>query len=110
MPATKVMQWYAYVFASIGALDAAATVGIVLLMLKTVVHDPDVASIMLETLPFVALFTVFECKYATCTKTVFTNHNLKPPRTGRTRLYEASAGKTSEHGVLVSIANKDPSD
>ena len=31
-------------------------------MLKTIVHDSEVADIIVETLPFMALFTFFEGK------------------------------------------------
>ncbi|KXT00872.1 hypothetical protein AC578_978 [Pseudocercospora eumusae] len=59
----KVVRGYGCVFTAIGIVDAIGSIGIVALMLKTIVHDPKVANIMVETLPFMALFTFFEGKF-----------------------------------------------
>ncbi|KAF7197389.1 putative transporter [Pseudocercospora fuligena] len=56
----KVIRWYGCVFTAIGIVDAIGSIGIVVLMLKTIVHDSEVADIIIETLPFMALFTFFE--------------------------------------------------
>lgn len=56
----KVMRWYALVFACIGALDSFLSCGIILLMLRFLVVDEEVAVLARLALPYVAGFVFFD--------------------------------------------------
>ncbi|KAK4497616.1 hypothetical protein PRZ48_010269 [Zasmidium cellare] len=57
---TKVMRWYALVFACIGLLDSLLSCGIILLMLRFLVDDEEVDRLVRLALPYVAGFVVFD--------------------------------------------------
>ncbi|EME42628.1 hypothetical protein DOTSEDRAFT_81447 [Dothistroma septosporum NZE10] len=57
---TKLMRWHALVFGLMGVLCCGLTVGIMASVQRFLIHDDNVSEIIRITLPFVAIFVVFD--------------------------------------------------
>lgn len=56
----ELVKWYGFAFLVIGFIDSALGIGIIVVMLKVLVHDVKVAELLKMTMPHFAMFVFFE--------------------------------------------------